>query len=81
MEDFIGWQLGQGLATILILLGLAFFFGLIFKIIQGVSNATTKATGKDPKSMEGEKRASTIGFILLGIVVIFALFIAPNLRK
>ncbi len=81
MEDLIGWQLGQGLATILILLSMAIIFGLIFKFIQGVSNATTKVTGKDPKSIDGEKRSSTIGFVLLVIVVIFALFVAPNLRN
>jgi uncharacterized BrkB/YihY/UPF0761 family membrane protein len=78
-EGFFGEIFGGALGGFFGLLLLLGFIGLIFVVIEIISNGATRATGKNPNSKEGSERATRIGIFLFVAFIFFALFIAPNL--
>ncbi len=75
--DFVGGSIEGTFAVFAIVIGSVIFFALIFKFFEMFSNGATRLSGLNPKSEEGEKRSTRIGFIFFALFILFALFIAP----
>ena len=79
--DFVGGSIEGTLGVFLLVFLVVVFFWVVIKIIEVFANQSTRASGLDPKSEQGEKRSTRIGFTLFALFIIFALFIAPLLGK
>jgi Ca2+/Na+ antiporter len=79
--DFVGGSINGTLGVFLLVILVVVFFWVVIKIIEVFANQSTRASGLDPKSEQGEKRSTRIGFTLFALFLIFALFIAPLLTR
>jgi ABC-type Fe3+ transport system permease subunit len=79
--DFVGESIEGTLGVFILVFLLVVFFWVVIKIIEVFANQSTRASGLDPKSEQGEKRSTRIGFTLLALFLIFALLVAPLLTK
>jgi len=75
--DFVGGSIEGTVGVFGLVIGIVIFFWIVIKLIEMFSNGATRVSGLDPKSKEGENRATRLGFILFAVFILFALFIAP----
>lgn len=78
--DFLGDYLEGTVGAFVAVIVIIAFFAIVLRVLDIIGIIGAKATGLDPNSGKGEERRYRIGFFLFGLFILFALFVAPNLR-